>query len=208
MPWSRDVVVLVPADSAELASILQITYGPESYVAFAISSVSDKKGFSYVAPRIIFNQEALADRTDESAAAILAHELLHVATRGHSGPFVPIFVEEGFAELVGRSTDPDALSFLSSEIAAGLFDRRLPREDQFRIGDSFSIFRSYQEGLSAVRFFVDRFGLRRFVRFYLELGRRRVAAGTQRFHVEDAMRKTIGMGLGRFERAWADSLSG
>ena len=138
---------------------------------------------------------------------ILAHELVHIATRYSSGPFVPVFVEEGIADYVGNDARTEALSFLASEVGVGIFDRALPRDFEFTIGSGTDIFRSYQESQSAVRFFVLRWGLQRFTRFYRELGSREIRAGTARYHLNDALKEVLGFGYRRFQELWADSLS-
>jgi len=205
--WPNKVVVLVPGTARELTRMLQLTFDVSNFVAFAYSSVDDTKGIDYTAPRIVFNHRSLTTRSESSVLGILAHELLHVATRYSSGPFVPTFIEEGLADYVGEDADINALAFLSSEIRAGFFDRVLPKDFEFTIGSGTEIFRSYQESHSAVRFFVQRWGLDRFVRLYLNLGRRDVRAGTARYHLHDAMKDVIGIGLKRFQALWADSLS-
>lgn len=207
-PWPRRTVVLVPAGEEELVRMLQATFDPENFVAFAYSTIDIEEGPSFTAPRIVFDPGSLLARPQDDVYSVLVHELLHVATRRASGPFVPIFIEEGFADYVGRDADPAALGFLKAEVAAGRFDGRLPRDREFTTGDATSIFRSYQESHSAIRYLVERWGLRRFLAFYENLGARRLEAGTARFHVDDAMRDVIGIGLRRFEAAWADSLQG
>jgi hypothetical protein len=205
--WRRRVAVLVPRDADELERLLQVTFDVENFVAFATSSVEVREGIDYTGHRIVLNPGAFVGRATESTFEILAHELLHVATRGSSGPFIPVWVEEGFAEYVGTAGDPDALTTFNARVAAGLFDGRLPEDFEFTIGSRTDIFVSYQESLSAVHYFIDRWGIRRFVRFYRTLGRVEIAPGTARWHIDRALRKTVGLDLDDFERAWAGSLS-
>lgn len=208
--WSRRagdrIVVLVPSSRRELARMLQVTFDTQNFVAFAYSTVDSRSGYDFTAPRIVFNNKSLANRSEESVLGILAHELLHVATRRASGPFVPVFIEEGFADYVGNDASLASLGFLEAEIRAGIFDRRLPRDFEFVVGDGTSIFRNYQESHSAVRFFIERWGMDEFVRFYRDLGRREIAAGTARYQLNDALKDAIGLSLREFERAWADSI--
>ncbi len=205
--WPDRVVVLVPGTEAELTRMLQLTFDVENFVAFASSSVDSRRGIDYTGPRIVFNQESLTTRPSTSVRDVLAHELLHVATRYSSGPFVPVFVEEGLADYVGNDGGEEALSFLASEVSSGVFDRVLPLDFEFTTGTGTDIFRSYQESHSSVRFFVLRWGLQRFLRFYRELGSREVRTGTARYHVNDALEEVLGLGYARFQKLWADSLS-
>jgi hypothetical protein len=57
-----------------------------------------------------------------------------------------------------------------------------------------------------VMFFINRWGMARFVRFYETLGRARVVPGTARFHLNQALRRTIGLGYSGFQKEWASSL--
>jgi hypothetical protein len=207
LPWRRRVAILVPRSPSQLERMLQVTFDVDNFVAFATSSVDARKDLDYTGHRIVLNPDAFEIRPDESTLDILAHELTHVASRDVSGPFVPLFVEEGLAEYVGTDDDPAELAFFDSEVNAGNFDGRLPEDFQFTIGSGIDILRSYQKSLSAVRFFISRWGRERFVRFYRELGTIKIAPGTARYHLNRALRRTIDVGLDGFERAWASSIA-
>lgn len=207
VPWRRRLLIEVPADQAELARLIQATFDTENFVAFAYSNIDTTDGFRYTGTFLIVNSEQIVGRAQESLLSIAAHELLHAATRGSSGAFVPTFIEEGLAEYAGHQGSAGALGFLDSEVAAGRFDGELPRDYEFSAGSGTDIFRSYQKAYSAVRFFIRRWGERKFVRFYLRLGRADAAPGTIHHRVDDALRATIGIGLGAFEKQWAVSIA-
>jgi hypothetical protein len=206
LPWRKRVPVVIPASAADLKRMLQATFDVGNFVAFAYSTVEVDEGIDYTGHRIILNPDAFVGRSSGSTLEILAHELLHVAGRYRSGPFVPTFVEEGIAEYVGRDQRPDALAFFDLDIATGAFDGRLPEDYQFSTGSGSDIFRSYQKSYSAIRFFIDRWGIGRFQRFYTLLGRPDIDPGTVGYHVDRAMTRSIGMTLDEFERAWAGSI--
>ena len=205
--WHRETIVLVPRSAAELQRMIQSTFDLDNFVAFAYSTVDLAEGVDYTGHRIIPNPKALQGRSDDSVEQILAHEMLHIATRDHAGPFVPIFVDEGFADYAGNDADPGALAFFNSEVAAGLFSGAIPEDFEFTIGDGTDIYRSYQEAQSAVRFFVDRWGLDSFVRFYRMLGRLEIVTGTSRYHVDRALKRTAGVDYETFQEMWADSIT-
>lgn len=206
-PWSERVVVLVPRSGKELERIIQSTFDLENFVAFAYSTVDTSKGIDYTGHRIIPNPKAFAGRATDSVLQILAHELLHVATRDSAGPFVPIFVDEGFADYAGHDAAPGALAFFNADVASGLFNGQLPEDFEFTVGDGTDIYRSYQKAQSAVRYFIERFGLRAFNRFYRRLGRVEVQPGTARFHIDRAFRASTGMSYERFQEAWTSSIA-
>lgn len=204
--WNKQLVFLIPDTQQELSRMIQATFSLDDFVAFAYSSVDVADGVDYTGHRIILNPEALEGRTREAVVAILAHEMLHVATRESSGPFVPIFVDEGIAEYAGYDADPSALAFFDSEAAGGVFDGRLPEDYQFTVGTGTDIYRSYQKAHSAVRFFVQRWGLKAFSRFYRTLGRVKIQPGTLEYHLSRALKRATGKDLDGFEKAWADSI--
>lgn len=206
-PIPRHVAVLVPSSASELRRMLQAAFDLTKFVAFAYSTVDEpRNALRFSGPRIILNWRSLEGRSPSSVVAVLAHELLHVVTRSSSGPLVPIFLEEGFADFAGNDASPASLSFLDASVAAGRVAGTLPEDYRFTTGSGDDIFLSYQEAQSAVAFFVRTWGLRAFESFYRRLGRARIAPGTAAFHVGRALQDTIGIGLGRFERAWAGSL--
>lgn len=205
-PWRHRIVIMAPATTAELRRILQATFDVNKFVAFAYASEDLEHGLRFIGRRIILNWRAIRNRTSDSLLTILAHELTHVATRTSAGPEIPTFVDEGIAEYVGYNADPSSLSYLDSVIQGGHFDKKLPRDYQFVTGSGTDIFLSYQKAEAAVRFFIKRWGLDRFVRFYSTLGRQRIVAGTPRFHLEQALQRTTGVSLSEFQKRWASSL--
>ena len=205
-PWSDEMVLLIPDDQEELGRLIQATFDLDDFVAFAYSSVDVSRGIEYTGHRMILNPEAFEGRSDETVVRILAHEMAHVASRYSAGPFIPFFVDEGLAEYVGTAGDRSTLGFFNDDVAAGNFDGRLPEDYQFTVGPGVDIFRSYQKSQSAVQFFVDRWGLRAFVRFYRNLGARQIVPGTVSYHLSDALKEVTGLDLDGFEEAWADSI--
>lgn len=205
-PWDRDMVLLIPNDESELRRLIQATFDLDDFVAFAYSSVDVSRSIEYTGHRMIVNPKAFVGRSDETVIGIIAHEMLHVASRYSSGPFVPFFVEEGIAEYVGTAAGAGTLAFFEGEVSAGRFDGRLPDDYQFTVGSGTDIYRSYQKSLSAVRFFIDRWGLRDFIRFYRLLGSKKLVPGTATYHVSTVLKKVTGLDLDAFEKAWADSI--
>lgn len=206
VPWRHEVLIYVPSSAGELGRMIQATFPLDNFVAFAYATYEAGEGFDLTGPRIMLNWEQIQGRDTGYLRSVLAHELLHIATRGVTGPFVPTFVEEGLAEHVAQSQDPSRLAFLEDEIAAGRVDGRLPRDFEFLTGDGNDIYRSYQEALAAIDFFAERFGERRLARFYVRLGGVEFAAGTSAYQVGRALERTVGRDYAAFERAWADSI--
>jgi hypothetical protein len=205
--WNRRVVVTIPATSDQLVRMLQVTFDVENFVAFAYSTLDTDDGIEFTAPRIVFNENALATRSSTSVVRVLAHELLHVATRAAAGLFVPVFVEEGFAEHVASDGAPGAGGFLAESLRAGLVEPRLPEDYEFVVGDAAEILGQYRKGQSAVDYFVERWGMDAFRDFYRDLGGRRIEAGTARYQLTDALEEYTGLPFAGFQRAWASSIA-
>jgi hypothetical protein len=203
-PWRDKVVLVVPSSEAALQRMLQATFDAGKFVAFAYSTV-DPNNQRFTGDRVLVNPSVIAGRAHTEVLQILAHELLHVATRDFSGSFVPLFVDEGLAEVAGYG-DLSGLGFFDAIVAAGSFDSRLPEDFQFSTGSGNDIYLSYQEAQSAVRYFIERWSRARFIEFYRRIGRARTVAGLATWHVDRALKQTIGMSLRRFEKAWASSI--
>jgi hypothetical protein len=201
-PWRKRMPLVIPTSSADLKRMLQLTFDVEDFVAFAASTVDFDDGIDYTGHRIILNPDQFVGRPQESTLDILAHEILHIATRKSSGPFVPTWVEEGIAEYVRHEADPSTLAIV---YGAGS-GQGLPEHFEFTTGSGYDIYVNYQRAYSAVRYFIQRWGLKSFIRFYRRLGRIEVAPGLADYHVDRALRASIDMGLNRFERAWASSI--
>lgn len=204
VPWNDNVVLVVPHSGASLARMLQATFDPSDFVAFAYSTV-DPADLGYTGDRILVNPEVIAGRPPSDVLRIMAHEISHVATRDVSGPSVPLFVDEGLAEYSAYGGSP-GLAYFDAIVGAGLFDGKLPEDHEFSTGSSDDIYLSYQEAQSAVSYFIDRWGLGRFTKFYRRLGAARLTPGLATWHADRAMKRTIGMGLRGFEKAWASSI--
>ncbi len=202
-PWTRRVIVLVPSSQGELRRMLQTSIDLDNFVAFAYSTIDLAHGIDFTGHRIILNPNAFEVQTRERVLTILTHELAHIATRDSSGVFIPTWIEEGFAEVTAYDRDPSALAFFDARVEAGEFDGRLPKDFEFTTGDGTEIYMSYQEAQSAISYFIERWGLDRFETFYVRLGRVGISPGTSSYHVDSALRETIGVSLANFASAWA-----
>jgi hypothetical protein len=199
--WSRRVPIFVPETTAQLDRILQATFDLEVFVAFAYSGVDRARDWDLVGHRVILNWPNFSRNSEEFQQTILVHELLHVATREYSGPHTSVFVDEGIAELVSNDTDTYEIT---ADLAAGRFDRALPRDYEFITGEQSDIIQSYQESYTAMRFATVNFGLDAVADFYRILGEARLAPGTSRYHVGRAMEATFDLSFPEFEEAWAE----
>lgn len=210
LEWPERVPIVVPRDQEELGELLHATFDLSSFVAFATGSPRGRLGeFELTGARIVVNPDRFLNRSSSSRRSILAHELLHVATRPVSGPFVPSWVEEGLAQRLGDQRSTTGLGLLGDLVAGGTFSGQLPDDSQFVTGGQQRIFLSYQLAFSFVDHLVDRFGVETVARFYRELGRGSVGEpGRERWHVDRAARTVLGAPLDELRAGWRESLAG
>lgn len=205
-PWPKRVILFVPGSQRELEKILDATFDVSNFVAVAVSTLDLDEGWHPVT-RVIVNPTNFLKRTPEAQTTILTHELVHVATRPASGPFLTSLVEEGIAQLAESDRTETAFLTTRSPLRSN-FDGSLPEDSDFFTGGGASIRRSYAEALSAISYIFDRYGLEKLGAFYKALGAARIEPGTTRYHLDRSLRSTLGVSLVDFERQWAAAVRG
>lgn len=203
--WSKKTPILVPSTKAELERLIEATFDVSNFVAFATSGLDreDADAWDVVGTRIILNRQNFLRHNQQGRTRILVHELVHVATRGATGPFLPAFAEEGLAELSGTLTTP----ILDRKVKDGRFDRRLPEDWEFTAGEGGDILTSYQESVSAFKYMKEKFGIEGVNRFYLALGRVRLEPGTGEYRLGKAFQDALGVAFNDFESQWASAVA-
>lgn len=204
-PWSQKVVLYLPASTEELEGLLAVTFDVTNFVAFAAASLDLREGFRLVGSRVIVNPSNFLRRSAAIRTVILIHELVHVSTRSASGPFVPNWVEEGLATFA-ESDPPRSLGAISREVQVAAGDR-LPEDLRFTSGSGEEIRNAYAESRSAITFMAERFGVEEMNQFYVVLGAVRLEPGTARYHIDRALRETLGIGFEEFQAAWVEAVS-
>lgn len=208
LPWDGRTVVVVPASQDELADLLHVTYELTDFVAFATATPAGELGaYRLTAPRVVVNPDRFLRRTRAARQRILVHELLHVATREHAGPFVPSWVEEGIAQRLGEQASTTGTALLRELVASGRFDGSLPADSEFVTGGRDRIFLSYQLSYSFFDYLVDSYGADRVAEFYRVLGRGAVGEpGREVWHVDRAARAVFGQSRDALRADWAEWL--
>lgn len=201
-PWHQKVPIIVPSDKQELERFLGASFDVSNFVAFAGCSLEreDDDRWDELAPVMILNKENMLRHSPESKLQIFAHELVHVATCDADGPYVPLFVQEGMAQL----TDAGATSILNSAVRRKSFDRRLPEDWEFYSDVGSRIGNAYDESTSSFRFMRERFGIEKVNVFYETMGKARLEPGTSAYHLRRSMREALGIELEQFEAEWAE----
>lgn len=203
-PWHQKVPIFLPSTAGELDRMLGETVDVSNFVAFASYEVdhSGDQDFSVVGHRIFLNRPNFSRHSEQSRRNIFAHELLHVATSEYSGPFVPLWVEEGIAQ-IAESKGHGSVAGLNNVIKAKRFDQKLPDDLEFISGSGGAIFLSYQEALSALEYMESHYGIAKVDAFYQTLGAGRIEPGTARYHMEKVLHDTLGVSFDQFQSDWA-----
>ncbi|HEX9888869.1 MAG TPA: hypothetical protein VGA69_05290 [Nitriliruptorales bacterium] len=209
LEWPSRVPIIVPRDEDELAELLHVTFDLSSFVAFATASPVGELGeYRLTGSRVILNPVRFLNRASGTRRLILAHELLHVATRPVAGPFTPAWVEEGVAQAIGEQRSTTGLGILDGLVARGAFDALLPTDAQFVTGGRDRIFLSYQLAYSFVSFLVDTYGVDAVARWYRELGRGSVGRpGRESWHVQRSVQEVFDLPLDELRQQWAARLA-
>ncbi|HEX5535149.1 MAG TPA: hypothetical protein VFX33_15520 [Actinomycetales bacterium] len=168
--WPRTVLVLVPEDQAQMASLLgrDDTKGLDQIAAVTTGEIGlDSSATS--ADRVIVNPDGFAQLGELGRDVVLTHELTHVATRATTTVAVPIWLSEGFADYVaykstGLSTRRVAKDVLD-EVRRGDGPKQLPDAQDFDPA-LHDIAPAYAGAWLAVRMIADENGEDTLLRFY------------------------------------------
>lgn len=207
-PWRERVVVVVPDDTRELAALLGSDTDLSRIAAVATAELRGGEGeYDPAADRVLVNPEAFGGLGAVGRRVVLTHELTHVATRGASGPAVPGWLAEGFADLVGYTGVDLPVSVVAADLAAEVRTGRVPSTlpvDADFDGGGARLSQAYQGAWLAVRLLDERHGRDALLRFYRAVGARRgVAPATA---VEDALRAELGTTTAALTAEWRAEL--
>jgi len=202
--WPRPAgdryVIVVPSTSAELGRMIQATIDLDKFVAFAGRTHRYEGDFPPAGVRVFINLERFARYDAAAQRGIMAHELIHAITTPASGPFVPVWVEEGLAM---HGSEPE-----SGVRAArgGRTPEEFPTSDLFYVGSVGDIVRTYARSQVAFEVLDAQRGRDSMARFYEQLGATRFSAGTSEYHVRRVVEGALGWSVEEWTKAWRDRL--
>jgi hypothetical protein len=199
-PMTDRFVVIVPSSTEELRRVMHETVNLTKFVAFVAAGADRETGWTPTGPRIFVHLDHLRNYAPASQLEILAHELIHAFTRKVSGPKLPSWIEEGIANL-GGGNGGRAL-----RIPPQTTSDDFPTDDEFFSGPVGDIQAVYDKGQLAIEVLDEKFGRAGLVKFYEELGSRRVVAGTEEYHIRDAIRASVGWSYDEWLAAWRQRL--
>jgi hypothetical protein len=188
------IVVVLPHTLDQLREILQATFDLSNFVAFASATVDRDDDWQSTAPRVYVQDTNLARSRRDFQLQTFHHEFTHVAAFPLAGPFVPSWIHEGLADWMATGQD--------GPVPVDGTDGILPEDWEFTTGGGEAIVRAYDESTSAVAFLAARKGKGAPLDLLMRVGQVRVAPGTSRYRVDQALQAVYGAGLDQFQKDW------
>jgi len=129
--WPRRTVVLVPADQSQLARVLGRDDEDGLAQVAALTTGADRSsgspGAAGAVDRVLVNPAGLAVLSDVGRGVVLTHETTHVAVRAGAAADPPLWLSEGFADLVAYSGEADLPPrVVAQDLLAAVRDGRGP----------------------------------------------------------------------------------
>jgi hypothetical protein len=207
--WRRGAVVLVPTSGAEMSELLGSSSDLSQIAAVATAELGGAPGgFDPSGDRILVNPDTFGRLGQLGRRVVLTHELSHVATRRATGPAVPVWLAEGFADYIAYLDVelPLALSAreLRADVQAGRLPTALPADGDF-LGGNDDLAQAYEQAWLAVRLLAQVHGQDALLRFYSAVGARRDGAPPA-VAVEDALQSELGTTTAQLTEDWRQSL--
>jgi hypothetical protein len=195
------VAVIIPDDEKEMSALIgeKLVLGTIAAVSVAdsVDTVRDRA----LGQRVVVNPANIDRLGLLGRKVVLEHEVTHLATRGFTGPTMPIWLVEGLADWVAyRDSGLPAVQVadqLRAALRAGHWPGRLPGPADFA-GDSPRLALAYEEGWSACRLIADRAGPAALLRLYRAVGTAADPAAT----LDAQLRRTVGQGTAQFTASW------
>ena len=208
-PWTERVAVLVPGSAQEMATMLG---GGADLAQIAAVATAELRGgadeYDPTGDRVLVNPDTFAGLGQLGRRVVLTHEVTHVATRAATGPAMPAWLAEGFADYIGyRDVElPVAASArgLAREVAAGRLPSALPADADFE-GSNPRLTQAYEGSWLAVRAITDAHGVEALLRLYRAVGRARGTTADQA--LEQALQDELGTTSAWLTAHWRAALS-
>ncbi|NUR79215.1 MAG: hypothetical protein HOQ21_02045 [Dermatophilaceae bacterium] len=213
---ARPAVWIAPATDVDAGRLLGRAAGQDGLGGVAAATDGPlTPGERAGADRIILVPKAWTSLRPDGRDVVMTHELTHVTVRGSTTRAVPLWLSEGFAELVAyRSIDLPEKAVARPAVAlvrASGLPASLPADEDFAPGTG-TLQAAYGLALLALRTLADEHGTRAVVDLY------RAAAGglavpSDRLDdregiVDSALQTTMGTTRGRLVKDWQTRLRG
>jgi hypothetical protein len=201
--WRQGAVVLVPGDAREMSGLLGDDGDLSQIAAVATAELTGDGTFDPAGDRVLVNPDTFFQLGRLGQEVVLTHELTHVATRRATGPAVPTWLAEGFADHVAYlGVDlPLAVSAreLRADVRAGKVPDALPQPEEFGGSNPF-LPQAYEKAWLAVRLLADVHGQDELLRFYRQVG---AARGVEpEVALEEGLTEVLGTTTAQLTADW------
>ena len=205
-PWPRRVVILVPATTKEMASLLDRPQDLSRIAAVATTEPS--AGSNAVVDRVLVNPESFGTLGALGRRVVLTHEVAHVATRRATGPSTPPWFAEGLADYIAYKDAgvplPLAAADLREDVRAGRLPVQLPSEAAFG-GANPQLAQAYQQSWLAVRLLAERYGELAVLSAYRAIGTGKTG-GSPADAVSAELERAFGIDTAQLTEQWRADL--
>lgn len=203
--WAQRVVLMVPDDAAELATIVPDSGDLSQIAAVATAElVAPATGYHPVGDRVLVNPANFVELGTLGRRVVLTHEVTHVASRQSTGPQVPTWFVEGLADYVGYQGVRLPLSVSAQElrvdIRAGRVPSRLPPDSAFDGGRK-DLAQTYEQSWLAVVLMVRTYGQGAVLRLYRDVG-----ADATKGALDRAVQRDLGTTVAALTGLWTADL--
>ncbi|MGI8536531.1 MAG: hypothetical protein ACR2K2_08530 [Mycobacteriales bacterium] len=206
--WRQRVVVFVPSSADEMASLIDSTQDLSQIAAVATAEFSGLTSADDSATdRILVNPETFPKLGQLGRRVVLTHEITHVAARGATGPLVPSWLAEGFADYIGYKDVQVPLSVaardLRKDVRAGRLPDKLPADDAFT-GNNAALAQAYEQSWLAARLLAEQYGEAGLLRFYRAVGASR--GMSESAALSTALQEEFGIDIAQLTADWRAAL--
>lgn len=200
------VLVLLPDSTAELQAVGTVMISLDRLAAVAVAGSVDYAAGTATGQRVLLNPDSLVQMGARATLALLTHEITHIAARTATRPSTPMWLVEGFADVVGFDAvgagPADGAVSLQAQIRAGDVPADLPTDAAFLAGGP-GLGGVYAQAWLACRLLSTQLGLPNLVAVY-----RAVAGSDAPMTVlRDQLSERLGLTYEQFVAAWQASLS-
>lgn len=204
--WPRRALVVVTSSREEFTHLVGSRHDGDEIAAVAVSDHVDNERGIATGQRIVLNPAASERLDGDSLRVVLAHEMVHVATRADTVDGSPMWILEGFADHLGRRAAGEDGSgdtvevqrvapTLTREVRSSGPPASLPADADFT-GERSVL--AYEAAWSIAAFTADEFGHDRLVALYRALATGPVPAG----RLDEVLADILGVDTAGFVDRW------
>jgi hypothetical protein len=201
--WADRLLLQMPTSEQQFAQLLGVDAGSYQDIA-AVTSAAAGAPLHTPADRVMVNPDAFRQLSDVGKQVVITHETTHVATRGDTHPWTPLWLSEGVADWTGylatgrtaRQIAPE----LTQDVAAGKLPTALPTDTDFAAGGQ-GIAQAYELSWLACDLIARRHGRQAMVDLYRAVGAAGPGAGRDQ-QLDQVFQRQLGYGLAKFTEDW------